>query len=383
MQNVSSELRDHNTINFFFITEQSDADVEDNVDQDPGTKGHVADIGESGYSSEKLGNDDSTVESPVSHLANGDSALASPASPADMEESMSVLLQDMPPLCNGEASKELVVAIPSSFPSPGNLLYRESGGSPLSPMSNRETPSPVSSEVNIDCSSSISMRVNGECASPECNGDFNRPISRFAFCHDDDAADVDSGEGVARYSPVEDECVGGKNLVSDLCENMSQLSVDYYTNTCTKFVLVTQPNVNGCEETQGTQLVGGEDTDLVCDEDAVGAVAKVHDTTVIDTHISNNIESSSNPSTDKNPCFTNIVGNVPNDEKDEVSKCEIEAQTNGEIPNWSATVSPRYQCDDGECSIQSCLNQFTAIELMTGNNKVGCENCTQRQNQGK
>ncbi|XP_036319948.1 LOW QUALITY PROTEIN: ubiquitin carboxyl-terminal hydrolase 45 [Rhagoletis pomonella] len=48
--------------------------------------------------------------------------------------------------------------------------------------------------------------------------------------------------------------------------------------------------------------------------------------------------------------------------------------------DWSTTIAPRYQCDDGECSVQSCLNNFTGVELMTGNNKVGCENCTKRIN---
>lgn len=48
--------------------------------------------------------------------------------------------------------------------------------------------------------------------------------------------------------------------------------------------------------------------------------------------------------------------------------------------DWSTTIAPRYQCEDGECSIQSCLNNFTAVELMTGNNKVGCESCTKRFN---
>lgn len=48
--------------------------------------------------------------------------------------------------------------------------------------------------------------------------------------------------------------------------------------------------------------------------------------------------------------------------------------------DWSTTIAPRYQCEDGECSIQSCLNNFTAVELMTGNNKVGCDGCTQRIN---
>ncbi|XP_067638028.1 ubiquitin carboxyl-terminal hydrolase 16/45 [Eurosta solidaginis] len=48
--------------------------------------------------------------------------------------------------------------------------------------------------------------------------------------------------------------------------------------------------------------------------------------------------------------------------------------------DWSTTIAPRYQCEDGECSVQSCLNNFTAVELMTGNNKVGCENCTKNIN---
>uniref|UniRef100_A0A182PX02 Ubiquitin carboxyl-terminal hydrolase n=1 Tax=Anopheles epiroticus TaxID=199890 RepID=A0A182PX02_9DIPT len=48
--------------------------------------------------------------------------------------------------------------------------------------------------------------------------------------------------------------------------------------------------------------------------------------------------------------------------------------------DWSNTIAPRYQCEDGEYSVQSCLNNFTAIELMTGNNKVCCEACTRRIN---
>lgn len=43
---------------------------------------------------------------------------------------------------------------------------------------------------------------------------------------------------------------------------------------------------------------------------------------------------------------------------------------------WSSTIAPRYACEENECSIQSCLNNFTAIELMSGNNKVGCDECT-------
>lgn len=39
----------------------------------------------------------------------------------------------------------------------------------------------------------------------------------------------------------------------------------------------------------------------------------------------------------------------------------------------------RYTTKEGECSVESCLNQFTALELMTGSNKVVCEACTARE----
>lgn len=47
----------------------------------------------------------------------------------------------------------------------------------------------------------------------------------------------------------------------------------------------------------------------------------------------------------------------------------------------SGNDSPqRYPTTEGECSIQQCLNQFTAMELMNGNNKVGCTRCTEKMN---
>lgn len=43
----------------------------------------------------------------------------------------------------------------------------------------------------------------------------------------------------------------------------------------------------------------------------------------------------------------------------------------------------RYSTKEGECSIESCLNQFAALELMTGSNKVVCEACTARERKGQ
>ncbi|KRT80908.1 Peptidase, partial [Oryctes borbonicus] len=57
---------------------------------------------------------------------------------------------------------------------------------------------------------------------------------------------------------------------------------------------------------------------------------------------------------------------------------EEKMEEDEDLELWTGTMSQRYQCEEGELSVQSCLNQFTACELMTSNNKVSCELCTKR-----
>ncbi|XP_017770908.1 PREDICTED: ubiquitin carboxyl-terminal hydrolase 16 [Nicrophorus vespilloides] len=69
------------------------------------------------------------------------------------------------------------------------------------------------------------------------------------------------------------------------------------------------------------------------------------------------------------------------DEEDEDDDEDEEDDEKMEVDDedmWCGTISDRYHIEDGECSVQSCLNQFTTSELMTANNKVGCELCTKR-----
>lgn len=54
-----------------------------------------------------------------------------------------------------------------------------------------------------------------------------------------------------------------------------------------------------------------------------------------------------------------------------------------EIALYGSTLAPRYQCEEGECSVESCLNQFTECELMMGSNKVSCDMCTKRSGNQK
>ncbi|XP_075410852.1 ubiquitin carboxyl-terminal hydrolase 45 isoform X2 [Tenrec ecaudatus] len=47
--------------------------------------------------------------------------------------------------------------------------------------------------------------------------------------------------------------------------------------------------------------------------------------------------------------------------------------------NAFQTLSEGYVTTPKECSVQSCLYQFTSIELLMGNNKLLCMNCTKKQ----
>lgn len=73
---------------------------------------------------------------------------------------------------------------------------------------------------------------------------------------------------------------------------------------------------------------------------------------------------------------------INNEQQDEPDgkKAKTRRQRTYSHADWGSTLAPRYQCEDNECSIQSCFNAFTAVELMTGNNKVCCDACTERIN---
>lgn len=75
------------------------------------------------------------------------------------------------------------------------------------------------------------------------------------------------------------------------------------------------------------------------------------------------------------------------DDEDSISQHKVECPPNPALKKmrteWVArsvcTLAPRYHSSHQECSVQSCLNLFTAPELLTGANKYGCENCTRKR----
>ncbi|XP_039275476.1 ubiquitin carboxyl-terminal hydrolase 16 [Nilaparvata lugens] len=81
------------------------------------------------------------------------------------------------------------------------------------------------------------------------------------------------------------------------------------------------------------------------------------------------------------PASLNIC--CKDEECEAAAEGECEPDVSAEVYKKHMTLAPRYQCEEGECSVLSCLNHFTAIEMMAGNNKAGCDMCTKRHNKGK
>ena len=72
---------------------------------------------------------------------------------------------------------------------------------------------------------------------------------------------------------------------------------------------------------------------------------------------------------DEEQNYENLVKN------DDEEKLQLRLQ-NDWIARSLTSISPRYHAKTGECSIYSCLAQFTAPELLTGQNKWACDKCT-------
>ncbi|KAK0091460.1 hypothetical protein PV326_003198, partial [Microctonus aethiopoides] len=88
-------------------------------------------------------------------------------------------------------------------------------------------------------------------------------------------------------------------------------------------------------------------------------------------------ECRSSPETEYPNRESSVISNTVNDIDEISTELSKISMTNDKT---LASPSPRYPIVEGDFSIQSCLNQFTACELMTDSNRVGCEACTAREN---
>ncbi|XP_069743241.1 ubiquitin carboxyl-terminal hydrolase 45 isoform X2 [Narcine bancroftii] len=73
-----------------------------------------------------------------------------------------------------------------------------------------------------------------------------------------------------------------------------------------------------------------------------------------------------------------IIDSVYEEQPDSIS-FSIQDTKEKSLISAFQTLSRSYRARPKECSLQSCLAQFTAIDLLMGNNKLLCEKCTERK----
>lgn len=333
-------------------SEQSDADVEDNLEDVPrASNTHTASVGtqpvahtaanfaayhmESGYNSEKVISSDSIRTSPVDldkektdntpESTDKDKEFAEASTNTPLEHKPLIPLENFSNPDSGVASPEATKH--NSTETVDNID---------SPLNGKElgSHSSLSSEINLDLSSPQYNKLS------PVKSDYERPVSRISF------APEYSNEVVSRGISVQ--------ASRDLFENSWE-----FNNTRNEDTMFQNNDVtNKLEE-------------LKLDMDA-------------------DIKSKPTlPSPEENPpslCALDPPPNVHrrirnNMNKYPFTKAKTENKSVDPVSSYRQNASsPRYVCDEDECSIQSCLSQFTALELLTGNNKVGCETCTEQIN---
>lgn len=323
-------------------SEQSDADVEDNLEDMPRPNdSHAVSVGtqaiahtaanfaayhmESGYNSEKVISSDSIRTSPVdmdkektdNTPENADKDKIEYAEPVD---SSTAIPLDYKPLISLE-----------------NLSNPDSGvASPEATKHNStETVDNVDSPTNgkeLGSHSSLSSEINLDLSSPQHNklspkSEFERPVSRISFVPEYTNEVVSRGISVQGCRSLLEhsgessyESLPESKTLNDLNNHLDKLKL-YMDDGKTKKPALPSP-----------------------------------------VAVENPVDPPPPPA--PKPKIFNI----------ETQKWDF-------VPHSrQSPLSPRYVCDEDECSIQSCLSQFTALELLTGNNKVGCETCTERIN---
>ncbi|XP_075210538.1 ubiquitin carboxyl-terminal hydrolase 16/45-like [Lycorma delicatula] len=420
--------------------ESSDADVEDN--DEVGIEDRKAEILESGCSSEKLASS-RTSPTAESHGEVDDSACASPASASDLEEKQcllshrpesglgssivsvqesavsvlgqSELTQSMdscdsikgnPSFTSRDMSTESLqeVGLPSQD---GSVNSEHDDTLPVAKAStvltegcfvNRKSNTTVQlPNIMLDVSQGdLCMTINnselsaaGDC-DPNETSNVNNELSHIESQKDSRPSSMlGNYKWLARSSPVENSCnqILDSNLLSVSLENYKTEYLSGSPNHGEDDVtflpvieLVEKEQSNIVETVQkeseesgyqemGFVLVGGISDNNNC-EISVSFSKKKTEIASLDKE-QNEVAASCGD------CKPNDALSSSNENNDEYVEVNPDFYRCRHI-----TLAPRYQCFERECSVLSCLNHFTAIEMMAGNNKVGCEACTKKNNKG-
>ncbi|XP_066110528.1 ubiquitin carboxyl-terminal hydrolase 45 isoform X2 [Saccopteryx bilineata] len=170
-------------------------------------------------------------------------------------------------------------------------------------------------------------------------------------------------------SPVFASCVNTESTLTDGSEkeaSHSENSVDAdseasESESASKQTVLLRSNSGCCVHTNGHHPPASEPLAKETDSGDEGVAAAISE-----LHLSSTVTGDRDVDGENQPL--NLLNFYFSEEK----------HTSHSPQNAFQTLSQSYITTSKECSIQSCLYQFTSVELLMGNNKLLCENCTEK-----
>nr|XP_050867488.1 ubiquitin carboxyl-terminal hydrolase 45 isoform X1 [Vespula vulgaris]XP_050867489.1 ubiquitin carboxyl-terminal hydrolase 45 isoform X1 [Vespula vulgaris]XP_050867492.1 ubiquitin carboxyl-terminal hydrolase 45 isoform X1 [Vespula vulgaris] len=309
-----NDIIKHNKIieeNGVLESEESDADIEDNVEGE----NTCAEVGESGYSSEKA------------------SAVASPVSPTNYQIDNQ----------RRTSQETLNVSTEKSL----DVKSIDNSKTPLNNDTITVSALNSSSPSDVSMADITKMRLSSEAdkiESSESNENENNAHTGLS---------------------LSTSLVINSDLTSSDVLTVSPLSSSITSKDSPMSPLSNVPN--GDEGEKVNRLLSGFDK----------------------TESNTNVETSSSSIKTKKETFTTAHNqkHTKNSNSEKEVNVGINDITSGlsrlGITNSTHHSPTKYPRKEEEYSIQSCLNQFTTLELMSGSNEVGCEQCTEAEKKVK
>lgn len=208
---------------------------------------------------------------------------------------------------------------------------------------------------------------------PVLNGHCENPLSETVCCltNGRENSDMENGECIDDRNSVGAECSIGIPKVKHISNNDSVACDRTY---CDKDDSLTQNGVHHIKNDINSELKKSHSRNSSASE----MTAKLGNMILEDTTSVSNRDDCHKENGVHDPVCggSNFEKGSTNTPPQHHSKSEKEIKKEALVRS-KVTLGVRYHPTSRECTVMSCIHQFTSAELLTGNNKFGCAKCTQ------
>lgn len=231
----------------------------------------------------------------------------------------------------------------------------------------------LASKEHLQSKGDLTMKKDLGCTARVLNGHSENPMSETVCCltNGRENSDLENRECIEDCSSIGAECNIGIPKVKHISNNDSEACDRTY---CDNVDSLTQNGVHQIKSDINSELKKSHSRNSSASE--------------MTTKLGNMILEDSTPVSNRDDCHkengvhdsvcggSNCEKGSTNTPPQQHSKHEKEIKKEALVRS-KVTLGLRYHTTSRECTIMSCIHQFTSAELLTGNNKFGCAKCTQ------